>query len=55
MLPIDSLINDDAEAFRKHIQDSLYNKIKEKIQDKKSEIAMSLYDEEDDEHEDRPE
>lgn len=55
MLPIDSLINDDAEVFRKHVQDALYMKIKEKIQDKKNEIAMSLYNEEDDEHKDSSE
>jgi hypothetical protein len=43
---IDSLLKDDSDEFRKEIHSSLYNKIKEKLQDKKTEMAMTLYDEE---------
>lgn len=43
---IDSLLKDDSDEFRKEIHAALYNKIKEKLQDKKTEMAMTLYDEE---------
>jgi|LauGreDrversion4_2_1035121.scaffolds.fasta_scaffold2986523_2 hypothetical protein len=43
---IDSLLKDDSDEFRKEIHSALYNKIKEKLQDKKTEMAMTLYDEE---------
>lgn len=43
---IDSLLRDDSDEFRKEIHSALYNKIKEKLQDKKTEMAMTLYDEE---------
>ena len=43
---IDSLFKDDSDEFRKEIHSALYNKIKEKLQDKKTEMAMTLYDEE---------
>lgn len=42
---IDSLLKDDSDEFRKEIHSALYNKIKEKLQDKKTEMAMTLYDE----------
>jgi hypothetical protein len=42
---IDNLLNNDNEGFRKEIHSALYNKIKEKLQDKKVEMAMTLYDE----------
>lgn len=40
---IDSLLNNKQENFRKEIHDSLYYKIKEKLEDKKLEIASALY------------
>jgi hypothetical protein len=43
---IDSLLKDDSDEFRKEIHSALFNKIKEKLQDKKTEMAMTLYDEE---------
>lgn len=43
---IDSLLNNSNEEFRNEIHSALYNKIKEKLQDKKSEMAKTLYDEE---------
>jgi len=42
---IEKLINDDNEGFRGEIHSALYNKIKEKLQDKKIELAATLYDE----------
>jgi len=43
---IDSLLNNSNEEFRNEIHSALYNKIKEKLQDKKLEMAKTLYDEE---------
>jgi hypothetical protein len=43
---IDSLLQDNSDDFRKEIHSALFNKIKEKLQDKKTEMAMTLYDEE---------
>lgn len=45
MSTIDSLLNDNTEEFRKQIHDLLYDKIKDKLQAKKTEISASLYDE----------
>jgi hypothetical protein len=42
---VDSLLQDNAEDFRKEIHSALFNKIKEKLQSKKTEMASSLYDE----------
>ena len=39
-------MQDNSDEFRKEIHSALYNKIKEKLQDKKTEMAMTLYDEE---------
>jgi hypothetical protein len=41
---VDSLLQDNAEDFRKEIHAALYDKIKEKLQNKKLEIASTLYD-----------
>lgn len=41
---IDNLINDDNEGFRNEIRTALFDKIKEKIQDKKIEMSNTLYD-----------
>ena len=46
MTLIDSLMQDNSDEFRKEIHSALYNKIKEKLQDKKTDMAMTLYDEE---------
>jgi hypothetical protein len=43
---VDNLLQDNAEDFRKEIHAALYDKIKEKLQDKKLEMAKTLYDEE---------
>jgi len=43
---VDNLLQDNAEEFRNEIHSALYNKIKEKLQDKKLEMAKTLYDEE---------
>jgi len=42
---IDHLINDDSEEFRKHIHSALFDRIKEKLEHKKIEMASTLYDE----------
>jgi len=42
---VDNLLQDNAEDFRKEIHAALYDKIKEKLQTKKTEIASTLYDE----------
>lgn len=42
---IDKLTQDNAEDFRKEIHAALYDKIKEKLQSRKTEIASTLYDE----------
>jgi len=41
---IDSLLNDNSEDFRKLVHDALYDKIKDKLQSRKTEIAASLYE-----------
>lgn len=40
---VESLIGGDSEQFRKQVYDALYDKVKEQLQNKKQEIAATIY------------
>lgn len=45
-IDIENLINGNSDDFRKDIQTALYDKVKDRLQDMKVEVAMTLYDDE---------